>query len=94
VNSQSDLPDVPEDTSGKMKSAFKTYRRAMQIAERRAITAEKQQKFLAGKLAESKENEARTYSRLSAALDLLGQYRLMFRTQSEASSQLKAEDTE
>jgi len=92
VTPQSELPQVPQEASRGVVGAIKTYRKAMQIAESRARAAEKQQKFLAGQLAQSKENEAKTYGRLIEALQLLGEYRLMFRTQSEASNKPNVED--
>lgn len=86
MSDEEQLPDIPEEANERIRAAFRIYRKAVRKAEARMRTAEKQQKFLAGKLVALKEAESNTYLRLLNALDLLGQYRMMFKAQRQPNA--------
>jgi hypothetical protein len=74
-----ELPPIPNEVNARIRGVLKAYRKQAERADARCRIAEKQQKFLAGKLVESKEREASTYNRLYdrlvEAIALSTQYR-------------------
>lgn len=86
MSDEEELPEIPAEANARIRAAFKRYRKALRQAEDRMRAAEKQQKFLAGQLVAFKEAESNTYSRLLKALDLLGQYRMLFKAKNQAEA--------